>query len=203
TWGRPRTSTEVPTPASRLICTPVTRCSESVMVTSGSAPMFSAVMLSWMFGASRFRSIARICDARTPETVTVDKVTAAFSFAASALDLAFAALAGNAACASCGAAACAPGLSAWAPGRGDAMAEVATAASSDMEMANDKGCLRWSVDMDFASRLMSVESQLLRVASKPAHPDDVRRATRHGAAVTRCNRRGAARHHRFPVWRSP
>jgi len=33
-------------------------------------------MLSWMFGASRFSSIARICEARTPTTLTTDNVCA-------------------------------------------------------------------------------------------------------------------------------
>ncbi len=32
--------------------------------------MLSAEMLSWILGARRFTSIARICDSRTPVTVT-------------------------------------------------------------------------------------------------------------------------------------
>ena len=32
------------------------------MVTSGNWPMLSAEMLSWILGAWRFTSIARICD---------------------------------------------------------------------------------------------------------------------------------------------
>ena len=87
TCGKPRTLTEVPTPASRLICTPVTRCRASVIVVSGSWPMLSAEMLSWMLGASRFTWMARICDWRTPVTMTSSSASAGLaSAAASAAD---------------------------------------------------------------------------------------------------------------------
>ena len=151
TCGRPRTETDVPTPASRSICTPVTRCRESVMVVSGSAPMFSAVMLSWMFGASRFTSIARICDARTPETFTVDSVTAFLSAALFlSLPLAFLASgveADDVAGAACAVVACVVWPSVCVSANGDAATDVDTTANSDMVMANDKGCLRCTVDM--------------------------------------------------------
>src|ERR1700761_2945253 len=153
TWGRPRTSTEVPTPASRLICTPVTRCRESVMVVSGSAPMFSAVMLSWILGASRFRSMARICDARTPETATVESVTAFFC-ASLSLAVASGFLVSvdcdAGADAVCAVLACVGWPSAWTSEKNvDAAADVDTTANSDTVMANDSGCLRSTVDMGF------------------------------------------------------
>jgi hypothetical protein len=40
---------------------------------------------------------------------------------------------------------------------GEAMADAAIAANSDIDMANDKGCLRCRVDMSFASWLISAE----------------------------------------------
>ena len=114
------------------------------MVTSGSAPMFSAVMLSWMFGASRFRSIARICDARTPETLTVDSVTAFFS---ASVPLAFLAPGDDVAGAVCAVLSCVAGLAVCASATGATAAAVDTTANSDMVMANDKGCLRCTVGM--------------------------------------------------------
>src|SRR6185437_150543 len=152
TSGRPRTSTEPPSPASRLICTPVTRCRASVMVTSGNLPMLSAVMLSWMLAASRLSSIARICEARTPTTVISDKVVTsspcgvlpgtALSFAA----LSFAACAGPDAGADC-VVVCAGRFAAGLSACGDAAADVAATANSDAEMASANGLLRCTMDM--------------------------------------------------------
>jgi len=75
--------------------------------------------------------------------VTEDRVTAFLaSLSCSALD--------GVADASWGALACRPEVSTWAaPVGDDAMADVATAASKDIDMANDKGCLRCLVDMSF------------------------------------------------------
>src|SRR6185312_9110246 len=145
TSGRPRTSTEVPTPASRLICTPVTRCNASVMVTSGNWPMLSAVMLSWMLGAMRFNSIARICDARTPTTLTTDNV-AGVSFSGVVPALGFLAcdwLVAGAVCV----VACADELSTWVATCDAAAAEVANAANNAADMATDNELLRCTMGM--------------------------------------------------------
>src|ERR1700685_1717600 len=86
--------------------------------------MFSAETLSWILGARRFTSIARICDSRTPVTVT-----------------------------SCSSSAClAPASGPALPS--DALADVA-AASNAMDMAIDRGRLRYTFDTAFPSRLLS------------------------------------------------
>src|SRR5579863_8309616 len=95
--------------------------------------MFSAETLSWILGARRFASIARICDSRTPVTVT--------SCSSPASDPALA-----------DGVVCTPAFS--------AMAEVVAAASNAMDMAIDKGCLRYTFDTAFPSRLLSFGSQM-------------------------------------------
>src|SRR5690625_508431 len=80
TCGRPRTLTVLPSPPERLICTPVMRCSESEMVTSGNLPMSSAEMLSWIDGAVRLRSMERICEPSMPVTVTAFSLVASDGF---------------------------------------------------------------------------------------------------------------------------
>src|SRR5579872_6477673 len=116
------------------------RCSASVMVVSGNWPMLSAEMLSWMSGARRFSSIARICEARTPTTVTVCNSGVAV-LVAGPFDLAFLALGDGVVEASCGVGPCGPALGAGVPAPGDAMADVAMAASNAMDTAIDTGCL--------------------------------------------------------------
>src|SRR6185437_334399 len=105
----------------------------------GNWPMLSAVMLSWMLGAMRFSSIARICDARTPTTLTTDNVCA-FSFSV-LVPLSFFFCDGSEAGADCSVVACADRVPAWPSEIGDAAADVATTANSDAEMASDNGLL--------------------------------------------------------------
>ncbi len=139
TCGRPRTSTEVPTPASRLICTPVMRCRESVMVVSGSAPMFSAVMLSWMLAASRLTSMAWACDSRTPVTVTAVKlVTSGFLPSWSWPDLRVDAAAGVVACVASLRVSCSPGVGSV----GAVTAAAGSAANRDRVTAMASGWMR-------------------------------------------------------------
>src|SRR3984957_12018835 len=102
--------------------------------------MFSAEMLSWILGARRFISIARICDARTPVTVTSCNSSAV----------------GPACCAG----PCAPAFS--------AMVGLAAAASNAMDMAIDRGWLRYTFDPAFPSRLLSSGSQMPTVAHAPS-----------------------------------
>src|SRR5580658_981144 len=92
--------------------------------------MLSAEMLSWILAALRFNSIARICDSRTPVTVTSFNSSAALS---------------------CCAGPCAPAFSAGAPVFSADMADVAAAASNAMDIAIDRGCLRYAFDTAFPS----------------------------------------------------
>src|SRR5262249_30485104 len=105
--------------------------------------------LSWIFAASRFKSMARICDARTPDTDTVDSVCAFFCASASAClpSLFFASDAGAGVV--CVALDCGAGLSTCASANVEAPADVDTTAINDTVMANDNGCLRNTVDMGF------------------------------------------------------
>ena len=50
--------------------------------------------------------------------------------------------------------------------RSDAMADVAAAASNAMDMAIDSGCLRYTFDTAFPSRLLSSGSQMPAVRSR-------------------------------------
>src|SRR5690348_4129541 len=117
--------------------------------------MLSAEMLSWMFGAMRFSSIARICEARTPMTVTVDNsAVCSASLPVSlpaALDLAFLDFGDGVVASSCGEELCVPGLAAGAPVPGDAMAGDTVAASNATDTAIDTGCLRCRLDTGFTS----------------------------------------------------
>src|ERR1700722_17576462 len=112
--------------------------------------MLSAEMLSWILGARRFTSIARICDSRTPVTVT--SCNSSSDNALAVPDLAFLASAevvvGPSACAESGA----PAFSADVPVLADAMADVVAAASNAMDIAMDRGCLRYTFDTAFPSR---------------------------------------------------
>src|SRR5579863_4246416 len=114
------------------------------MVTSGNWPMFSAEMLSWILGARRFISIARICDARTPVTVTSSNSSAFLTWGEGVV--------GPPCCAGSGAAV-------FSAGAFDARADDA-AASNAMEMAIDRGCLRYTFDTAFPSRLLSSGPQM-------------------------------------------
>ena len=98
--------------------------------------MFSAEMLSWILGARRFSSIARICDSRTPVTVTSFNSSASGRAAA---DLAFLASGDGVVGPPCCAGSCAPAFCAGALVCSDAMADVAAAASNAMDMAIDRG----------------------------------------------------------------
>src|SRR5579863_83339 len=113
--------------------------------------MFSAETLSWILGARRFASIARICDSRTPVTVTSCSSPASDP-ALTVPDLGLVALGDGVVGASCCAGSCTPAFS--------AMAEVVAAASNAMDMAIDKGCLRYTFDTAFPSRLLSFGSQM-------------------------------------------
>src|SRR5580658_3381472 len=121
--------------------------------------MFSAEMLSWILGARRFISIARICDARTPVTVTSCSASAS-NPALAVPDLAFLASGDDAVGPPCCAGSCTPAFSAGALVASDAMAEVVAAASNAMDMAIDRGCLRYTFDTAFPSRLLSFGSQM-------------------------------------------
>src|SRR5581483_3377503 len=119
--------------------------------------MLSAVMLSWMFGAVRFVSIARICEARTPTTSTTDKVLESSGFPGSAfLGGLFSSGALGEAFGPDALCVCGSGAAAASPVGDAAMADVAIAANSDMDMANDSGCLRYAVGMDFTPLIVSV-----------------------------------------------
>src|ERR1700757_4490732 len=97
-----------------------------------------------MFGASRFRSMARCCDARTPDTDTVDSVTAFFSASLPVVFLALAFLVSGdgGVGAVCVVLACVAWPSAWTSANVDAALVVDTTANSDTVTANDNGCLR-------------------------------------------------------------
>ena len=123
------------------------------MVTSGNWPMLSAEMLSWILAALRFNSIERICDSRTPVTMTSDNSSASL---APAVDPAlpvppfpFLTSGDGVVGASCCAGSCASAPSAGAVVRSDAMAAV-DAASNIMDIATDRGCLRCTFDTGFA-----------------------------------------------------
>src|SRR5271166_3807491 len=126
--------------------------------------MLSAEMLSWILGARRFSSIARICDWRTPVTVTSCNSSAAA--AASSVpappvpDLAFLASGGGVVAASCGAGLWGPAFCAGAPVCSDAMAALVAAPSNAMDIATDRGCLRWCFDTAYPSRLLFSRSQM-------------------------------------------
>src|SRR6185437_4885422 len=100
-------------------------------------------------GARRFSSIARICEARTPTTVTVSNCSV--WSAVPVVDVVFFASDDGAVAASCGVGPADPALDAGVPVPGDAMAEVAMAASNAMETAIDTGCLRCRLDTGFTS----------------------------------------------------
>src|SRR5260221_9708183 len=135
--------------------------------------MFSAEMLSWMLGARRFSSIARICDSRTPVTVISDKSSASLAPALEpALPAPFSFLTSGEGVvdACCCAEPCAPAFSAGVPVPSDAMVEVAAAASNAMDMAIDRGCLRYRFDTAFPSRLLSSGSQMPYAARSALPP---------------------------------
>ena len=66
----PRICTPRPTPASRVIWTPVTFSSTSARFWSGSLPMSSALMTSTRLSALRFSTSALCSEARMPLTMT-------------------------------------------------------------------------------------------------------------------------------------
>src|SRR5450631_4069115 len=103
-------------------------------------------MLSWILGARRFTSIERICDARTPVTVT----------SCNSSDTLAPGVVGAVCCAE----SCASAFSAETLVASDVRADVAAAASNAMEMAIDRGCLRYTFDTAFPSRLLSSGSQM-------------------------------------------
>src|SRR5579863_2103360 len=113
--------------------------------------MLSAETLSWILGARRFASIARICDSRTPVTVTSCSSPASDP-ALAVPDFSFLASGDGVVGAPCCAGSCTPAFS--------AMAEVVAAASNAMDMAIDRGCLRYTFDTAFPSRLLSFGSQM-------------------------------------------
>src|SRR3984885_5584719 len=121
--------------------------------------MFSAETLSWILGARRFNSIARICDSRTPVTVTSCSSSASDP-ALAVLDLGLVASGDGVAGPPCCAGSCTPEFSAGALVSSDAMAEVVAAASNAMDIAIDRGCLRYTFDTAFPSRLLSFGSQM-------------------------------------------
>src|SRR6185437_8293900 len=133
--------------------------------------MLSAEMLSWILGARRFTSIERICEARTPVTVTScnssDPLAPASEPALPVPDLGLTALGEAVVGALCCAESCAPAFCAGAPACSDAVAVVA-AASSAMDMAIDKGCLRYTFDTAIPSIVIVRISDALRC--ERAHP---------------------------------
>src|SRR5580692_7447834 len=120
--------------------------------------MLSAEMLSWMLGARRLTSIARICDSRTPVTVTSCNWSSDTGLPL--FVLAFLASGDGVVGPPCCAGSCAPAFSAGTLVASDAMAEVVAAASNAMDMAIDRGCLRYTFDTASPSRLLSFGSQM-------------------------------------------
>src|ERR1700722_12031778 len=123
--------------------------------------MFSAEMLSWMLGARRFISIARICDSRTPVTVTSCNSSASGP-ALAVPDWAFLASGDGVVGPPCCAGPCTPAFCAGALVASDAMAEVVAAASNAMDTAIDRGCLRYTFDTAFPSIVIVRVSDALR-----------------------------------------
>src|SRR5271155_2097107 len=137
--------------------------------------MLSAAMLSWILGARRFTSIARICDSRTPVTVTSCNSSASLAFLASG---------GGVVAPPCCAGSCVPSFCAVVLVGSDAMADVAAAASNAMDMAIDRGCLRYTFDTAFPSRLLSFGSQMPYGACS-AYFENAARASTHWLALAR------------------
>ena len=65
---KPRTVTDLPSPRSRSMDTPVMRCKDSAKLVSGKSPMSSAVMASTMPSRARFKSIEFLRLWRMPYT---------------------------------------------------------------------------------------------------------------------------------------
>ena len=161
TCGRPRTSTEVPTPASRLICTPVIRCSASVMVDVGQladalrrdavldvrsqALQLDRAYLRLAYAGDgdgrQLRSAWRRRLPRRPRSRAWPWHPALVSSVRPAAQH--------------------PALRRSPPGHPcalTAMAAAAAAASNAMDTAIDTGCLRCTFDTDVTSSLLSSES---------------------------------------------
>ena len=76
---------------------------------------------------------------------------------------------------SCCAESCAPAFSAGVPVPSEAMVGVAAAASNAMDTAIDRGCLRYTFDTAFPSRLLSSGSQM-PYAARSAYFENATRA---------------------------